>query len=592
MSGRLTARSSISLALLVGLTGSCKPDAPSTPPPSDAPPAEPAEVAPDPNAEFSAAAESWVTATMARVPSRAVELGRHEYDGKIRDVTDPGLTGAVEALKQARVQFEAIDPATLDATTRVERAILLQAIRAELFDLERRRQPWTNPMFYLGDINLQPYISRDYAPIEQRAEAAATVASATRDHLDQAMARLEPALPRTFIETALLQTRGTLAFVRDDVPQAMAGLAGDPKKKLDLALTRMVTALTKYESFLVARLKSANDDYALGNEMFSAMLRETLGFDVPLERLEEIGRADLERNLAALKEAAAQIDAGKAVGRVVAKIVKDKPAADAVLAEATDQATRMRQFLIDNAIVTIPTEDVAEVRESPPFMRWNAAFLDPIGAFETAKLPSFYYISPPDPAWPNKQQRDYIPGKTDLLFITIHEVWPGHFLHGLHLKTNPSIVMKSFWNYATGEGWAHYAEEMMWDAGVSDDPAVRIGQLQNALLRNVRYLSAIGLHTGDLTVEQSTKLFKKQAFQDTANARQQAVRGTFDPMYLAYTLGKLAIMKLRTDLEAKWEAEGKELTHQAFHDALLSYGAAPLPVIREAMLGPDAGPVL
>ena len=252
----------------------------------------------------------------------------------------------------------------------------------------------------------------------------------------------------------------------------------------------------------------------------------------------------------------------------------------------------MRQAIVDRELVTIPTENVAEVRPSPPFMRWNFAFLDGAGPFEQTALPSFYYISPPDPVWPKQQQADYIPSSADLLFVTVHEVWPGHFLHYQHLKAQPSDVLRSFWTYTTGEGWAHYVEQMMWEAGVSSDPRDHVGQLQNALLRDVRFVSALGLHTGSLDLAGSTALFREQAFQDEANARQQAIRGTFDPMYLAYTLGKLVILKLRDDVRAKWAAEGKQFTLRAFHDELLAYGAAPLPVIRASMLGGDAGSVL
>jgi len=270
--------------------------------------------------------------------------------------------------------------------------------------------------------------------------------------------------------------------------------------------------------------------------------------------------------------------------------MNDKPDIDKVISEATAQSADMRKFLIDHEVVSIPSEDKAEVRESPPFMRWNFAFLDSAGPFESKPLPSFYYISPPDPKWPKAEQLAYIPFRGDLLFTTVHELWPGHFLHALHMKKNESKVLKTFGSYSMSEGWAHYAEEMMWDAGVGDgDPKVRIGMLQNALLRNVRFVSAIGLHTGDMTVDQSMAMFETKAFADKGNARQQAVRGTFDPGYLNYTLGKLMIRKLHDD----WKAmKGSDYSLGAFHDEFLSYGGAPVPVIRRFMLGDDAGPAL
>ena len=337
---------------------------------------------------------------------------------------------------------------------------------------------------------------------------------------------------------------------------------------------------------MIDRLKTATDDFALGEHLFLRMIAEKEGLVIDLERLTAIGEADLARNVAAIEAAAKAMNKTKPVAKMVAKVVKDKPAPDKVLATATEQGVAMRKFLLDNKIVSIPSEDLAEVRASPPFMRWNFAFLSSAGAFEKRQLPSFYYISPPDPKWSKKVQRDYIASVHDLLFVTIHEVWPGHFLHSLHKKKNESKVLKSFCSYSMSEGWAHYTEEMMWNAGVGDGkPEVHIGQLLNALLRNVRYVSAIGLHTGGMTVEQSKKLFLKKAFQDEGNAMQQAVRGTFDAGYLNYTLGKLMIMKLHDDWKTK---VGSEYTLGRFHDEFLSYGCAPVPVIRKFMLQDDS----
>jgi uncharacterized protein (DUF885 family) len=250
----------------------------------------------------------------------------------------------------------------------------------------------------------------------------------------------------------------------------------------------------------------------------------------------------------------------------------------------------MRKLLVDKSVVTIPSEDVAEVRPSPPFMRWNFAFLSSPGVFEEKALPAFYYISPPDPKWPKKEQRAYIPPRGDLLYTTIHEVWPGHFLHYLHRKQNRSRILRSFCSYSMAEGWAHYTEEMMHEQGAGGgDPALAVGQLSDALLRNVRYMSAIGLHTKGMKVEASMAMFEEKAFAEKPTARQQASRGTFDPGYLNYTLGKLMIRKLHDDWKAR---AGGDYSLKAFHDQFLSHGCAPIPVIRRSMLGADAGPPL
>ena len=206
---------------------------------------------------------------------------------------------------------------------------------------------------------------------------------------------------------------------------------------------------------------------------------------------------------------------------------------------ARDQLAGLKKFIIEEKLVTIPSDEEALVDESPPFNRWNFAYIDIPGPYEKG-LPSTYYIAPPDPSWTADEQADYLPGESNLLFISVHEVWPGHFLQFLHSNRSRSRFSQVFVGYAFAEGWAHYTEEMMWDVGLGNgDPATHIGQLLNALMRNARYLSAIGLHSGTMTVEESEKLFLEKAFQDPGSARQQAARGTFDPAYLNYTLGKL-----------------------------------------------------
>ncbi|MGH1348966.1 MAG: DUF885 domain-containing protein [Nannocystales bacterium] len=559
---------------------------PTTPPPV-APESEPAQVqAKVPS--FEQTAQMLLSQYLGSRPTVGVEVGLHQYDGALPDFTAEGLAATVESTATAIETLESFDPGALDAHQRAERAALLTTFEEVRFRIEVLREPQKNPMFYVGLLDLTPYVSRDYAPIEQRAEAIISFAEAVPAHLSAAKTNLDSNLPRTFIQTALIQARGTASFARTDVPAAMESLPDGPlSSRLGKALEGMATALDGYAGYLEEASSTATDEFALGPEVFQRMLSSTQGIDVELAALEAVIRADLERNLAAMKEAAAKISTKKSTAAVIAKVQRDKPKLNRVLEEATEQSVQMRAFLQEKDIVTIPSEDKAQVVETPPFMRWNAAFLSSAGVFETKPLPSFYYISPPDPSWSKAKQRDYVPGRADLLFITIHEVWPGHFLHSLHLKQSDSAVLKALWNYATGEGWAHYTEEMMWNAGFTDDPAVHVGQLQNALLRDVRSLCAIGLHTQGMTVESCRQMFVEKAFQSEGNAEQESRRGTFDPMYLAYTTGKLVIKKMRADLEAKAEAEGTPFDAKAFHDELLSYGAAPLSAIRAGMV-PDA----
>jgi len=252
---------------------------------------------------------------------------------------------------------------------------------------------------------------------------------------------------------------------------------------------------------------------------------------------------------------------------------------------ARKQLDTLRQFVVDKNLVTIPGPEQAKVEEAPPFNRWNFAYIEIPGPYEK-NLPSVYYIAPPDPSWSKADQAAYVPGKAALEFVSSHEVWPGHFLQFLHANRAQWMFGRLFVGYAFAEGWAHYAEEMMFDQGVDGaTPEVHIGQLTNALLRDVRYLSAIGLHTGGMTMAQSEQMFKDKAFQDPGSARQQAARGTYDPAYLNYTLGKLMIMQLREDWIAKHPGDN---ALKAFHDQFLSYGGPPIPLVRQQMLG---GPV-
>ena len=262
---------------------------------------------------------------------------------------------------------------------------------------------------------------------------------------------------------------------------------------------------------------------------------------------------------------------------------------DGAVEEARRQLVDLRQFVIDKDLVTIPGNEEALVAEAPPFNRSNFAYIEIPGPYEK-NLPSTYYIAPPDPSWSQAEQDAYIPARTDLLFTSVHEVWPGHFLHFLHVNRSNWIFGRLFAGYAYTEGWAHYTEEMMFDAGLEDSsPEAHIGQLSNALLRNVRFVSAIGMHTGGMSMAESERLFREKAYQDPGNARQQASRGTWDPGYLNYTMGKLMIMQLREDWTAR---HGGRQGWKAFHDAFLAFGGPPIPLVRAQMLGGKAEAVL
>jgi hypothetical protein len=256
---------------------------------------------------------------------------------------------------------------------------------------------------------------------------------------------------------------------------------------------------------------------------------------------------------------------------------------------ARRQLSDLRAFIVAHQIVTIPSDEQALVAEAPPYNRANAAYINVPGPYEKG-VAYTYNIAPPDPSWTPRERAAYIPGKAKLLYTSVHEVWPGHFLQFLYANRNPSKVAALWVGYAYAEGWAHYSEEMMWEEGLGNgDPEQHVGQLVEALLRNVRFLSAIGLHTQGMTVQESDQMFRERGYLDAGNARQQAARGTYDPGYLKYTLGKLMIRKLRADWLARQAGAAASTDPQqywhAFHDKFLSFGGPPIPLVRKAMVG-------
>ncbi len=306
---------------------------------------------------------------------------------------------------------------------------------------------------------------------------------------------------------------------------------------------------------------------------------------MPLEDVEAFGRRDLERNRQALEEACAAFAPGKSIAECFELMGANKPEGGAVGA-ARRQLDDLEVFVREQNLAGIPGTEKAQVEEAPPHQRGNFAYIDIAGPFEEG-LPSVYYIAPPDPNWPLEEQHAYVPGVADLLFTSVHEVWPGHFLQFLHSNRVDSLTGRVFVGYAFAEGWAHYTEELMWEAGYGEgNPETHIGQLSNALLRNARFLSAIGLHAGGMSVEESERLFREDAFQDPGTARQQAARGTYDPAYLNYTMGKLMIRKLLEDWTA---SRGGREAWREFHNTFLSFGGPPIPLVRDAMMGVESG---
>jgi len=558
-------------------------------PPGDAtapaPAATVAKASTDKTAALGTAVDGFIQGMFEHNPVFAANAGKHEYDGKLPDYSPEGLKATADWLHAQHAAFAAFTDDTLDTQGRFQRDYVLAVIDGQLFWLEQSGFPYSNPAFYTGDLSPSMYLTRPYAPLAERMAAFVSYEEALPKALAQVKANLKIPLPASYIDLGINSFGGFAAFFKNDVPGIFASVKDKAlQARFKAANTAAIAASQDLADWLKAQKPQATQNYALGADKFAAMLHATERVDVPLDRLKAIGEADLQRNLDALKKACDAFVPNKPLVDCVAKEAADKPEGGAVEG-ARKQLASLRQFVIDKNLATIPGSEQAKVEEAPPFNRWNFAYIEIPGPYEK-NLPSVYYIAPPDPSWSKADQAAYVPGKAALLFVSSHEVWPGHFLQFLHANRAQWMFGRLFVGYAYAEGWAHYAEEMMFDQGVDGaTPEVHIGQLTNALLRDVRYLSAIGLHTGGMTMAESEKMFREQAFQDPGSARQQAARGTYDPAYLNYTLGKLMIMQLREDWIAKHPGAD---ALKAFHDQFLSYGGPPIPLVRQQMLG---GPV-
>jgi Bacterial protein of unknown function (DUF885) len=529
--------------------------------------------------------DNFIAGYLEMNPTSAVQAGLHKYDGTFADMSPEGIQKQIEWLYKEKSDAEKLDDEILTQKQKFEREQLYAIIDEQLFWLETAQAPFKNPSYYLGKINPSVYLTREYAPLDVRMKAYTKYAANLPAVLTQMKNNLQLPLPKTFAVLGRNSFKGYVDFFTNDLPGIFSSVRDENlQNEFNAANQEAIKSVTEMSAWFEEILPESDGSYALGPENFKKMLWETERVNISLEELKKIGEADLERNLAALTEACSKISPEKSINECMEFVMSNKPEGGAVEG-AREQLNTLKQFVIDKQIVSIPSEEVALVEEAPPYNRWNFAYIEDPGIYEK-DLPAIYYIAPPDPAWTEEVQRQYIPGKTRLMFTSVHEVWPGHFLHSLHIKKSGSKLSGIFWSYAFGEGWAHYTEEMMYDEGLGDfDPEYKVGQLTAALLRNIRFLSAIGLHTEGMTPEESEQMFIEKGHINIGDAKQQAARGTFDPAYLNYTMGKLMIMKLRDD----WLSSNPDKSLKDFHDKFLSYGAVPIPLVRQEMMGSENG---
>ena len=541
------------------------------------------------------ASETWdafvqrqIEEHMLAHPHMAVGMGRHEFDGQLPDWSGAGIEAEIARLHAVKNDAMAFSEDQLSGEQQYQREYMVSRIDMELFWSEKARWPYRNPQHYLGwmsdSLDPSTYIALDYAPAEVRMRAFTKYLSNLPLAARHIRENLEMPMPTTWLQLGIDSFGGYADYFRNDVPAIWAGVE-DEELQAEFARVNeaAANAMADLAGWLESNRATATEDFSLGADLFSQMLWDTERVNISLEDLESIGKADMARNIKALEEACAEFAPGEDI-RVCFETMTNRKSSDGPVNSARDQLAETRQFVIEQDLVSIPGDEEALVAEAPPYARSNSAYINIPGPWEKNQ-PSVYYISPPNPEWPEDVQAAYIPGESDLMFTSVHEVWPGHFLNFLHAKRAEFFYGRVFVGYAFAEGWAHYTEEMMIEAGLRGaDPETRIGQLSNALLRNARFLSTIGLHTQGWSVEDSKQFFMNEGFQAEGTAIQQAARGTYDPAYLNYNMGKLMIRKLRED----WTGtRGGRAAWREFHDTFLSYGGPPIPLVRQHMLGEE-----
>ena len=529
-------------------------------------------------------------------PTAATDLGLHQYDGQLEDYSRAAVDRDVAEIGRQIASLSAIDPGTLSTNDRLDREWLLGWLEGRRLYLTEVRTWARDPDYYASGIANSAFslIKRDYAPAEQRMRSMIERARAMPAALAAARANLADP-PRVYVEIAIEQIDGTRELFRTAVVDAFAEVKdAGLQAELKAANDAVIAALDDYKAWLQKEvLPTARGQYAWGADLYSRVLRATELVDTPLPRLLEIAEQDLKRNQAAFVETARRIDPDRTPLEVLADVQRDHPAPDRLLSTTQDSLDALGRFMTDRRIVTIPPgSPPAQVRETPPFMRaTTTASMDTPGPFEQSKMRGYYNMTPPDPSWTKEQIEEFMTVwyYAAISNTSVHEVWPGHYLQFLYTPQYPTMPRKAIYSNANVEGWAHYTEEMVIDEGwKSDDPRYRLAQLQDALLRDARFIVGIRMHTQGMTTAEAEDFFVEQGYQPRPVAEIETKRGTSDALYGYYTLGKLAILKLRDDYR---RARGDAYSLGEFHDRFLEVGPLPLPLVRELMLG-NRGPLL
>ena len=550
--------------------------------------------------EYDAVAEEYIKTYLAAHPLEGTALGLHEYDGKISDYSRLALDAELSRLRRFDDRMAKFDPTKLSARQSIDLRILQSAVKRDLFEMQEMSVFERNPMVYAGAADVNAYIKRNFAPLEDRVRSLVAIESQIPNILIAARTNLNEKLPKPFVELAIQIARGSADFLKKDLVTAVSGVKDEQlRAAFQEANRKAANALNDYAAWLEReKLPKASLDFALGEEKFRRLMAQTELVDVSPQKILEIGMAQLKAEQDAFGEAAKKIDPNKPPIEVFKQIQSEHPKPDNLIPDVAKDLDKIRKYVLSHHLVGIPSEVRAKVKETPQYLRATSfASMDTPGPFEKRATEAYYYVTPTEKDWADKQKEEWLTAfnyyTSDI--TSIHEAYPGHYVQFQHLNASPaSKVEKIFGSYAFIEGWAHYCEKMMLDEGfggpTSSSPSeddvkraakYRMAQADEALLRLCRLCVSIKLHTQNMSLDEATKFFRDNCYYEEKTARQEAMRGTFDPGYLNYTLGKLQILKLRDDYKAQ---EGDAFSLQKFHNELLNHGMPPIRLLREIML--------
>ncbi len=542
---------------------------------------------------FDKVSEDYIKGYLNWRPQTGVSLGFHEYDGKLADYSKASLAEELARLKNYDTKLSEIDSASLGTKKYYDWKMLRSSIKYEIFTFEDLKPYTKNPMTYAGAVDVNIYIKRNFAPLEQQLKSIIAIENKVPKLYEDAKANLQDTLAIPHTQLAIEIARGSASFLGNDLLVALKEVKNESlMKEFTIANKKAIDAINEFATFLEKeKLPKANNDYAIGKDNYQKMLLHGEGITMTSDEILAIGIKELQKEQASFNAAAKIINPNKKPIDVYNEMQKEHPTAQNLIPDSKKNLEAIRQFLVDKKIVTMPSEVRVKVEETPSYARaTSTASMDTPGPFETKATEAYYYITPVDPKWTPKQQEDWLASfnfyTTDV--VSIHEAYPGHYTQFLHLNaSDASKIQKIFNSYAFVEGWAHYTEKMLVDAGYGNtgDPIkaakYRLAQSGDALLRICRLCVSIKTHCQGMNVDEATKFFMENWYQGDKPSRQEALRGTYDPGYLFYTLGKLQILKLREDYKKQ---EGENYSLQKFNDAMMDNGMPPIQIMRELLL--------